>query len=66
MTDNGVGLRNGFGYRLGGAEARDQARERNRISGDERNKALLQRSLGERFAHRRCAHNQASKDRFPR
>jgi hypothetical protein len=75
MTDNGVGLRDGIGCRLGGAEARDQACERNRISGGERKNALLQRSLGERFghsgfghrgfAHRRHTHSQVSDDRLP-
>jgi hypothetical protein len=80
MTDNGVGLRDGIGCRLGGAEARDQACKRNRIGGGERNNALPQRSLGERFghrrfgprrfanrrfAHRRHTHSQASEDRLP-
>jgi len=61
MTDNGVGLRNGIGCRLGGAEARDQAGERNRISGGKRNNALLQRPLGE------CdAHNQVPQASFRR
>ena len=75
VADNGIGLRDGVGCCLGGAEARDQARERNRISGGERNNALLQRSLGERFGHRRFAnrhfahghhtHSQVSEDRLP-
>jgi hypothetical protein len=70
VADKGIGLRGGFGCRLGGAEARDQARERNRISGGERNNAPLQRSLGDRFGHRRFAHrrhthSQVSEDRLP-
>jgi hypothetical protein len=70
VADKGIGLRGGFGCRLGSTGTRDQARERNRISGGERNNALLQRSLGECFghrglAHRRHTHGQVSEDRLP-
>ena len=40
---------------LGGAKTRDQARERNRVSRDERNNALPQWPLRERHAHNRSS-----------
>ena len=40
MTNNVIGLRDGIGRRAGGTKIRDQAGERNGISGGQRNDAL--------------------------
>lgn len=40
MTNNVIGLRDGIGSRARGAEIRDQAGKRDRISGGQRNNAL--------------------------
>jgi hypothetical protein len=63
--------RNGgrFGRSPRGAETRDQARERNRISGRQRDHALPQRPLSEEFAQARsprCADNNTlRRKKFP-
>jgi hypothetical protein len=51
MTNNIVGLRDGVGRRARGTEIRDQAGERNGISGGQRNNALPQCPLREPHAH---------------
>ncbi len=51
MTNSAVGLRDRIGSRAGSAKIRNQARERNRVSRNERDNALPQWPLGDCHAH---------------